>query len=83
MQETRVRSSDQEDAPEKGMATTPVILPGEFHGQRSLVGYSPLGHKQLDTTERLTPHLINMMSLELVTGSINVRSLVGCSPWGS
>ena len=33
---------------------TPVFLPGEFHGQRSLVGYSPWGHKGSDTTERLT-----------------------------
>ena len=33
---------------------TPVFLPEEFHGQRSLVGYSPWGHKELDTTERLT-----------------------------
>ena len=32
---------------------TPVILPGEVHGQRSLVGYSPWGHKESDTTERL------------------------------
>ena len=32
----------------------PVFLPGEFHGQRSLVGYSPWGRKELDTTERLT-----------------------------
>ena len=30
---------------------TPVFLPGEFHGQRSLVGYSPGGHKELDMTE--------------------------------
>ena len=30
---------------------TPVFLPGEFHGQRSLVGYSPEHHKELDTTE--------------------------------
>ena len=29
----------------------PVFLPGESHGQRSLVGYSPWGHKELDTTE--------------------------------
>ena len=28
-----------------------VFLPGESHGQRSLVGYSPWGHKELDTTE--------------------------------
>ena len=33
---------------------TPVFLPGEFHGQRSLVGYSPWGCKELDTTEPLT-----------------------------
>ena len=30
---------------------TPVFLPAEFHGQRKLVGYSPLGHKELDTTD--------------------------------
>ena len=30
---------------------TPVFLPGEFHGQSSLVGYSPWGHKDSDTTE--------------------------------
>ena len=29
---------------------TPVFLPGEFHGQRSLVGYSPYGHRELDMT---------------------------------
>ena len=33
---------------------TPVFLPGEFHGQRSLAGYSPWGHKESDTTERLS-----------------------------
>ena len=36
---------------EKEMATHSSILPGEFHGQRSLVGYSPWGHKEPDTTE--------------------------------
>ena len=30
---------------------TPVFLPGESHGQRSLAGYSSWGHKELDTTE--------------------------------
>ena len=33
---------------------TPVFLPGEFHGQRSLAGYSPWGHKGSDTTEQRT-----------------------------
>ena len=32
---------------------TPVFLPGEFHGQRSLVSYSPWGHKESDMTQRL------------------------------
>ena len=35
---------------------TPVFLLGESHGQRSLVGYSPQGHKESDTTERLHFH---------------------------
>ena len=43
MWETRVWSLGQEDPREKGMVTHPVFLPGEFHGQRSLVGYSPWG----------------------------------------
>ena len=30
---------------------TPVLWPGEFHGQRSQVGYSPWGHKESDMTE--------------------------------
>ena len=32
---------------------TPVFMPGKSHGPRSLVGYSPWGCKELDTTERL------------------------------
>ena len=35
---------------------TPVLLSGKFHGQRSLVGYSPWGRKKSDTTERLHFH---------------------------
>ena len=31
--------------------STPVFLPGKFHGQRSLAGYSPRGCKELDMTE--------------------------------
>ena len=33
------------------MATTPVFLPGESQGQRSLAGYSPWDRKELNTTE--------------------------------
>ena len=35
---------------------TPVLLPGKFHEWRSLVGYTPWGRKQSDTTERLHFH---------------------------
>ena len=50
MQETQLPSLDQEDRLEKGLATIPVFLPGEFYGQRILMGYSPQGHKDSDTT---------------------------------
>ena len=53
-QETQVQSLGREDPLEKGTEPTPVFLPGEFHGQRCLVGYSLWGCKELDTTEQLT-----------------------------
>ena len=36
------------------MEPTAVLLPGEFHGQKSLVGYSPRDRKESDMTEWLT-----------------------------
>ena len=51
MQETWVLSLGWEDPLEEEMATHCSILAGEFHGQRSLAGYSPQGHKESDTTE--------------------------------
>ena len=56
MQETWVRSLGWEDALEKGMATHFMELPGELHGQRSLVGYSLWSRKESDMTEWLTLH---------------------------
>ena len=35
---------------------TPVFLPGKSHGRRSLVDFSPQGHKESDSTERLHFH---------------------------
>ena len=70
--------------------STPVLLPGESHGQRSLVGYSPWGHRESDTTEWLHFHF----SVSRIGGkrqptpvflpgkSHGQRSLVGYSPWG-
>ena len=54
MQETQVQSLGQEDSLEKEMATALIFLPGESHGERSLVGYSPCDYKEPDTTKRLT-----------------------------
>ena len=54
MRETWVQSLGREDPLEKEWLATPVLSPGKSHGQRSLAGYSPWGHKEPDTTERLT-----------------------------
>jgi len=40
---------------------TPVLWPEKFHGQRSLVGYSPWDHKESDMTERL--HFLSFKAL--------------------
>ena len=48
-----VRSLSWEDPLEEEMATHSSILPGESHGQRSLVGYSPWNHKEQDMIEHL------------------------------
>ena len=56
MQETQLRSLGQEGPLEYEMAKTQVFLPGRFHGQSSLKGYGPRGHKESDTTERLSKH---------------------------
>ena len=53
MGETWVWSLSWEDPLEKEMTTPSILLPGKSHGQRSLVGYSPWGRKELDMTEWL------------------------------
>ena len=58
--ETQVQSLGWEDPLEKEWLSTPVFLPGEYYGQRSLAGYSPWGWKDLDTTGQLSTHACNM-----------------------
>ena len=53
----------QEDPLEEEMATHPVFLPGESHGWRSLTDFSLWGCKELDTTERLSMHILYYQSL--------------------
>ena len=53
-QETQVRYLGWENPLEKGKAThCSILVSGKSHGQKSLVGYSPWGRKESDTTERL------------------------------
>ena len=54
-QKTWVQSLGLED-PLKKWLPSPVFLPGEFHGQRSLAGYSPLCRKESDMTKQLLLH---------------------------
>ena len=57
--ESTCNAGDQYSIPRLGRSPgeengNPVFLPGGSHGQRSLVGYSPWGRKELDTTEQRT-----------------------------
>ena len=54
MQETWVLPLGWEDPLRKEQLPTPVFLPEESHGQRSLAGYSPRGCKESDTTVQLS-----------------------------
>ena len=64
LQETRVPSLGPKIPWRRKWQPTPVFLPGESHGQRSLVGNSSWGHKELDTTEHLS---INSLTKTLKT----------------
>ena len=55
MLETWVRSLFGKISWRRKWQPTPVFLPGKSHGQKSLAGYSPWGHKESDMTEELTP----------------------------
>ena len=62
MWETQVWSLGWEDPLRRKWQPTPVLLPGKSHGWRSMVGYSPWGHKELDTTERLHFHFFTFFA---------------------
>ena len=79
MLETKVWSLGWEDPLEKGVSThslfplrIPVCLPGKSHGQKTLAGYSPWGHKESDTTEQLTLHFTSKIK--------NIATIWPCNP---
>ena len=55
--------------------STPVFWPGESHEQRSLVGYSPWGRKELDTTERLSLFQFELTKSEHLGSVVLARAL--------
>ena len=67
--------------------STPVFLPGKFHGQRSLAGYSPWGRKELDLTERLSTqstHTTPLPPLSCRSASVFWgRARVRVQKWGT
>jgi len=70
--ETQVQSLGWEDPLEREWLPTPVFLPGEFHGQRNLVGFSPWGCKEPDMTEQLIHTCILYKTLYMILSSKNV-----------
>ena len=58
---------------------TPVFLPGESHGQRSLVGYSPWGHKESDTTECLTHTGAHLFQYPGIHDRRSIPGFLSCS----
>ena len=48
--------------------STPVFLPGKYHGRRSLIGYRPWGHKESDTIEQLHFHFLKIFKMTVRNG---------------
>ena len=67
MQETQVGSLGWEDPLEKEWLSAPVFLPAEFHGERNLMGYTPWGHKDLDTTKQQQWYVLRALQVLLCT----------------
>ena len=66
---------------------TPVFLPGDSHGERSLAGYSPLGHKESDMTKHARSSSSRLMCMRVtgpifhrVSGGNGVQTLICLTP---
>ena len=68
MRETQVQSLGREDPWRRKWQPTPVLLSGKSHGWSSVVGYSPCGHKESDTTEQL--HFLSFWNREVREGKV-------------
>ena len=88
----QVQSLGQADPLEKKWQPTPVFLPGESHGQRSLVGYSPWGCRESSTTKWLSTqtshedrplrtHIVPLCKLEKACPHSRHTHSWGCTGW--
>ena len=73
-----VRSLGWEDPLEKEMAIHFSILAWRIPWRRSLVGYSPWGHKELDTTEQLHFHKLTLVWLSLIIKNEHITVCIFC-----
>ena len=74
LRETQVQSLGRKDPWKREWQPTSVFFPGEFYGLKSLVGYSPWGHKESNMTEQLTHiYISSVQSLS--------RVLLFATPW--
>ena len=58
-----------------------MFLPGEFHGQKSMVGYSPRGHKESDMTERLALYFsaaVVLVDVSFSFTAVMTRMMMAC-----
>ena len=84
MQETQVQSLGQADPLEKGVATHPVFLPGEFHGEMSLVGYTVRGVAKSWMQLSIHPFFIAILKTEpiaILSNSCLSLCLPQACPW--
>ena len=84
MQETQVRFLGKTPW-RREWQPTPVFLPGELPGQRSLMGYNSRGHKELDTTERLrhTHQVYHSFSSKEQASFTFMAAVTICSDFGA
>ena len=80
LQETQVRSLGREDPLEEEMDPTPVILPGESHGPRSLAGYSPQEAKSWTRLKELSTHIHTVPMFYKTCEKIN-KNLIAKYNW--
>ena len=76
----QIPSLGWEDPLEKGRQPTRIFLPGEFHGQRSLVGYSPegrkrVGHNLVTEQQNNILYLDSVMLVTEVTTSVKTQTV--------